>query len=159
METKDFINKGSKNINLSYAPRFFLSNLIIMLFFLMPFVLHFKNIRYDTFFPIIYILSIKDLFIHFVFYSLLGDMIYGTEHDLLIMSHIIFVSIFLIKNKSSIIDKHKHISFIFILIAVVFIQIIKIGSIFEINLYSEIIWKYIVLTFIFYRVLYYLIWI
>ena len=159
METKDFINKGSKRIGLSYILRFFLDNLIIMIFFLMPSFLHFKEISYDTFFPIIYILSIKDLFIHFVFYSLLGDIIYGTRHDLLIMSHIIFVSIFLIKNKSSIIDKHKHISFIFILIAVVFIQIIKIGSILEINLYLEIIWKYIVFTFIFYRILYYLVWI
>ena len=164
METKDFINKVLKNINLSYIPRLFLSNLIIMFFFLMPSFLHFKNIRYDTFFPIIYILSTKSLFIHFVFYSILGDMIYGTNHDLLIISHVVFISIFLIKNKSSIIDKHTHISFIFVLIFVVFFQMIKSygvlsGTIFETKLYSQIIWQYMVFTFIFYRVLYYLIWI
>lgn len=123
----------------------------------MPSFLYFDNIRYETFLPIIYILSIKDSFIHFVFYSLLGDMVYGYYHDKLIISHAIFISIFLIKNKSLIINKHPHICFIFILIFVSFFQIIIAQIIFNFNLYSLILLKYILLNFIFYRMLYYLI--
>lgn len=162
MVTKNFINKKLKNINLYCIFRFFLDNFIMMLFFLIPSFLHFGNslysIRYDTFFSIIYIISIKDMFLHFVFYSFLGDMVYGINHDKLIISHIIFISIFLIKNKSSIVNKHPHMYFIFILISTLFFEIISAQTISYFNLYLPIILKYMLLTFIFYRILYYLIY-